>query len=224
MFCYCGIYGIFLTKLKSSCILKIMYCIINSVSYQPIVGIVFSRLYYYSFYVSFILTVWFPYRPNLTRNFHKEPIVGNGSKRPKFESSTVTTKDRTLLQIAGIEKGLGSIWMHALVGAIYCLDVIYACSVEPNYCTPVYALTRAINISILITIQLYRYIMLCLLCILCNCKALIFGIRLYYDDYTVNSLRKNSLTLADSYNSFVFTAHRSKTFRNLFTFYWINSQ
>lgn len=86
-----------------------MYCIINSVSYQPIVGIVFPGLFYYPFYVNFILTVWFPYRPNLTRNFHKERIVRNGSKRPKFESSTVTTKDRTLLQIAGIEKGLGSI-------------------------------------------------------------------------------------------------------------------
>lgn len=148
-------------------------------------GIVSPRLFYYSFYVNFILTVWFPYRPNLTRNFHKEPIVQNGSKRPKFESSTVTTKDRTLFQIAGIEKGLGSIWMHALVGAIYCLDVIYARSVELNYCTLVYALTRAINLSILITIQLYPYIMLCLLCKLCNCKALLFGIRLYYDDYSV---------------------------------------
>lgn len=168
-----------------------IYCIINSVSYQPRVGIVFSRLFYYSFYVNFILTVWFPYRPNLPRNFHTEPIVGNGSKRPKFESSTVTTKDRTLLQIAGIEKGLGSIWMHALVGAIYCLGVIYACSEEPNYCILIYALTRAINISILITIQLYRYIMLCLLCILWICKAVFFGIRLYYDDYTVNSLRKS---------------------------------
>lgn len=132
--------------------LKVINCMINYVSYQPSVGIVFSRLFYYSFYFNFILTVWFPYRPNLTRNFHKEPIVRNGSKRPKFESSTVTTKDRTLLQIAGIEKGSGSIWMHALVGAIYCQDVIYACSVEPNYCTLVYALTRAINMSILIKI------------------------------------------------------------------------
>lgn len=54
--------------------------------------------------------------------------------------------------------------MHALVGAIYCLGVIYACSVELNYCTLVYALTRDINLIMLITIQLYRYINVCYVC------------------------------------------------------------